>query len=119
MVRKLQHADLVAKLSVSWIGVIAIALGLIAFKSGPVPAWTVGMVTGSILLGVLGIAVMTYLVQYGVTHMPVQRSAIILLFELVAGAISQQLLTTETLTVREWTGGAIIVLSAYIASKRV
>lgn len=118
MVRKLQHSDLVTKLSVTWLGVIAITLVLILLKSEPLPTWSTGIVTGSILLGVLGIAVMTFLVQYGVTHMPVQRSAIILLFELVAGAISQQLLTTETLTVREWTGGAIIVMSAYIASRR-
>lgn len=118
MVRKLQKADLVAKLSVTWIGVIAVATILIAAKSDPVPLWSITMVAGSILLGVLGIAVMTFLVQYGVTHMPVQRSAVILLFELVAGAISQQLLTDEVLSAREWAGGVIIVAAAYFASRQ-
>ena len=32
---------------------------------------------GAALLGVFGILLMTTLVQYGVTHMPVHRSAVI------------------------------------------
>ena len=64
-----------------------------------------------------GILVMTVLVQYGVTHMPVHRSAVIALVELVAGAVSQQLLTNEVVTAREWVGGVLIVVGAYLASR--
>ena len=60
---------------------------------------------------------MTVLVQYGVSYMPVHRSAVILLFELVAGAVSQQLLTDEILSQREWIGGAIIVTAAYLSAR--
>ncbi|TAM45588.1 MAG: hypothetical protein EPN55_07790 [Gammaproteobacteria bacterium] len=69
------------------------------------------------MLGIFGILLMTTLVQYGVTHMPVHRSAVISLIELVAGAVSQQLLTDEVVTVREWVGGSLIIFGAYLASR--
>ena len=68
-------------------------------------------------LGVVGILLMTALVQHGVTHMPVHRSAVISLVELVAGALSQQLLTDEIVAVREWVGGALIVVGAYLSAR--
>ena len=39
------------------------------------------------------------------------------LIELVAGAISQQLLTDEVVTLREWVGGGLIVVGAYLAAR--
>ena len=48
---------------------------------------------------------MTWAVQYGVTHMPVYRSSVLLIFELVAGAILSQLLTDEIVLAKEWVGG--------------
>ena len=45
-----------------------------------------------LLLGLAGFLVMALAVQYGVTHMPLHRSAVILLFELVVGAVSALLL---------------------------
>jgi drug/metabolite transporter (DMT)-like permease len=50
--------------------------------------------------------------------MPVHRSAVIVLIELVAGAVSQQLLTNEVVTAREWFGGVLIILGAYLAARR-
>ena len=35
----------------------------------------------------------------------------------VAGAVSQQLLTDEIVTVREWVGGALIVIGAYLSAR--
>jgi drug/metabolite transporter (DMT)-like permease len=59
---------------------------------------------------------MALTVQYGVTHMPLHRSAVILLFELVVGAVSALLLTDERVLPREWTGGGMIVLAAWVAA---
>ena len=59
---------------------------------------------------------MTLTVLYGVTHMPVHRSAVILLFELVVGAVSALLLTDEIVLYREWLGGFMIVTAAYMAA---
>jgi drug/metabolite transporter (DMT)-like permease len=66
---------------------------------------------------VFGILLMTVLVQYGVTHMPVHRSAVIALVELVVGAVSQQILTNEVVTTQEWVGGVLIVTGAYLAAR--
>jgi drug/metabolite transporter (DMT)-like permease len=70
-------------------------------------------------LGVFGILVMTVLVQYGVTHLPVQQSAVLALIELVVAAVSQQLLTDEVVTAREWLGGVLIIISAVLVARAI
>ena len=89
---------------------------LIWYVGARQPAGTETFLAAAVL-GVVGILCMTALVQHGVTHMPVHRSAVISLIELVAGAVSQQLLTDEVVTVREWVGGALIVLGAYLSAR--
>jgi len=69
------------------------------------------------LLGGVGVILAGLTVVYGVSHMPVHRSAIIMLFELVAGAVSSLLLTDEVVTMMEWLGGGLIVLGAYFAAR--
>jgi drug/metabolite transporter (DMT)-like permease len=100
-----------------WTGVVVMALVLIPTMQLPVPDVSAPVVAGAVALGLFGILFMTVMVQYGVTHMPVHRSAVIVLIELVAGAVSQQVLTDEIVTAREWAGGALIVLGAYLAAR--
>lgn len=100
-----------------WIGVVIISCAMIMLFDVPRPTVGIDVVAGAVALGVFGVLVMTLLVQYGVTHMPVHRSAVILLFELVTGAISQQLLTDETMTIIDWFGGALIVSAAWFAAR--
>ena len=71
--------------------------------------WTTG------LLGVCGFLLSTLAVVYGVTHMPVQRSAVIMLFELVVGAASAWWLAGEVVALQEWIGGMLILSAALIA----
>ena len=47
--------------------------------------------------------------------MPVQRSAVIMLFELVVGAASAWWLAGEVVTLQEWIGGMLILSAALIA----
>lgn len=115
--RMAQQAPVTLKADVAWLGVIAGSIGAILVTGEPAPPFTAGTVLGVVAVGVFGILFMTLFVQYGVTHMPVQRSAVILLFELVAGAISQQLLTDELLLAQEWIGGILIVMAAFFAGK--
>ncbi|KPK09814.1 MAG: hypothetical protein AMJ68_11080 [Acidithiobacillales bacterium SG8_45] len=103
---------------VSWLGVTLLAGLMIFFTNTAVPALTPNLFLDVVALAVLGMVVMTMLVQYGVSNMPVHRSAIILLFELVAGAISQQLLTDEILTAAEWVGGLLVVAAAGMMALR-
>ncbi len=115
-VRKWQSVSLAAKLGATWLGVVVMAIILIIIFQHPVPETSIPVLGGAAATGIFGILVMTTLVQYGVTHMPVHQSAVILLFEIVAGAVSQQILTDELITVREWSGGALIMFAAYLST---
>jgi drug/metabolite transporter (DMT)-like permease len=117
LVRKVQEVTVACKSAAVWIGVVIVTLVLIALRDMPVPQVSMTIFGGAMLLGVVGILAMTVLVQFGVTYMPVHRSAVIALIELVAGALSQQLLTDEVVSLREWLGGVLIVLGAYLSAR--
>jgi drug/metabolite transporter (DMT)-like permease len=114
--RRVQDVSVGAKVFCVWFGVSVTALGMIALIGAPAPALAPAPIGGGIALGLVILA-MTVLVQYGVTYLPVHRSAVITFVELVAGAISQQLLTDETVSALEWIGGALIVAGAYLAAR--
>jgi len=80
-------------------------------------AYTTETVSGAAALGLFGIVIMTLAVQYGVTHMPVHRSAVILLFEVVIGAVSSQWLAQEVIGGREIIGGVLILVAGYFAAR--
>jgi drug/metabolite transporter (DMT)-like permease len=75
------------------------------------------VLAGAVALGLGGILLMTVLVQYGVSNLPVHRSAVLALIELVAGAVSQQLLTDEVVTAHEWVGGGLILVGAWLSAQ--
>jgi drug/metabolite transporter (DMT)-like permease len=116
-IRMCQEHTVRAKTTVTWLGVLVTAVLLILVSNEPVPEISTDIYLWALVLGVLGTVIMTLAVQYGVTHMPVQRSAVILLFELVAGAVSSQLLTDEIILPTEWLGGGLIVAAAYISAR--
>lgn len=115
-IRKGQQVGLEGKLFSTWVGVMVLACALLLWHNVPVPDVSVGIWVGATSLGLMAI-VMTASVQFGVTSLPVHRSAVILLFELVVGAVSQQLLTEEKMLPVEWLGGALIVAAAYISAR--
>ncbi len=117
--RKAQELSIAAKVFAVFSGVTVLAVVIIIFSRFALPPISGGIFFGAVALGVFGILLMTALVQYGVTHLPVQRSVVIALIELVTGAVSQQLLTNEIVTAREWVGGVLIVIGAYLASMRM
>jgi len=115
-VRRTQNVGVRLKSTASWIGVVVVATIWILLSHTSVPAVGGGVLLAAVALGLFGFLVMTLTVLYGVTHMPVHRSAVILLFELVVGAVSAQLLTDEVVLYREWLGGFMIVTAAYMAA---
>jgi drug/metabolite transporter (DMT)-like permease len=117
IVRKVQDVSIAAKALSVWAGVVIVGVIMITVFSLPVPHPSSSIFAGAVMLGVLGILLMTVLVQYGVTHMPVHRSAVLALIELLAGAVSQYLLTDEVVTMRMWIGGGLIVLGAYLSAR--
>lgn len=118
MIRRLQQVSVPIKTMTSWVGVLVIAVVMLLFNGGLNPPPVSGGVwLGAAALGWFGIVIMTFATQYGVTHMPVHRSAVIMLFELVAGAVSAGLLTEEVVRPLEWLGGALIIAAAYWAAR--
>jgi drug/metabolite transporter (DMT)-like permease len=69
-----------------------------------------------ILLVALLLMAATLLVQYGITHIPVTKASVLFMFELVVAAIAAYFLTDETMSLREWLGGALIVVAALFAA---
>ena len=58
----------------------------------------------------------TLMVFYGVVHLPAIRAIVIMLFELVVGAISSHWLAGESLSMREWIGGILIVAATLFSA---
>jgi drug/metabolite transporter (DMT)-like permease len=56
------------------------------------------------------------MVFYAVARMPAVRAIVIMLFELVVGAISSHWLAGESLSMREWIGGILIVAATLFSA---
>lgn len=114
--RHLAQVSVWLKASTVWLGVLTVVTVLLLVLQ---PALQVAMpvLVSAGLLGATLMILMTLSVMYGVTHMPVYRSAIILLFELIAGSVSALLLTDEVVQAREWIGGALVILAAYLSAR--
>ena len=117
MVRTLQNVSVQMKTLSVWIGVAAVAAVWILLAHIPVPAVAASVFGWTMTIGMTMIMIMTITVQYGVTHMPVHRSAVILLFELVAATVSSQLLSDEVIQLKEWLGGVLIIVGAYLSAR--
>jgi len=116
-VRGMQSVNVQLKSASSWVGVVLVAVIWLMSSRAGVPDVGAGTFFYAVLLGLGGFLGMTLLVFYGVTRMPVHRSAVILLFELVAGAISSLWLTDEVVLPREWIGGVMIITAAWLAAR--
>jgi drug/metabolite transporter (DMT)-like permease len=71
------------------------------------------------LVAGLGIVLLTVnlAVQFGLTHVPANRAIVIFMFELAVAAVSAWLLAGETMGLKEWLGGAMIVAASALAAQ--
>jgi len=109
VMRMAQDVSSRTKAIVGWYGVLIVSLvliGILQIELGQVETKTFLI---AFLIGATMVIVMTLAVAYGVSHLPVQRSAVILLFEVVVGAVSAYLVIGEIMALREWIGGAFIL----------
>lgn len=113
MTRWAGHLTLKAKSFSVWAGVCAIALVflLIEHHGLTLPSVSRGNWLMMLFMG-LALAATTWLVQYGVTHTPANKAAVIFMFELVVAAVSSYWLAGEELAPREWVGGLMIIGAA-------
>jgi len=116
--RKLQKISIQTKSVISWFGVIAISGVFVLLDSQSINAVSVPVIFTAMAIGAVFIVTMTIAVVYGVSHLPVQRSAIILLFEIVVGAVSAYWLANEVITIQEWVGGALVVSAAIFIARK-
>ena len=115
LIHKLSDATVMVKTATGWLGVFIVAFVLIYF-TGEINTATTEVMVWAWVLGAAVMTLMNIAVVYGVTHMPVHRSAIILLFEIVVGAVSSLLLTDEIIQMQEWIGGSLVILAAYLTA---
>ncbi len=115
MTRRITALGIRAKTHVAWFGVVLVSLVVIALKSPQLPQVPDWAWWGAIALGLGGFMLSTLAVVYGVSNMPVQRSAVIMLFELIVGAVTAWWLANEIIDWQEWVGGLLILSAALIA----
>ena len=119
LVRRYQRISITNKVfSAWWGGVLVAAVCLLFIEDNGVPQISGWVVLGAAVLGLIGMGLTTFAIQYGVSHMPVHRSAVILLFELIVGAVSAQWLTDESVRLIEWLGGALILTAAWLTARQ-
>lgn len=117
LVRKAQSLSIGGKMAAAWWGAVVLAGGWLWFIDAGIPQASTTAWFGAIGFGLLGLVLVTLAVQYGVSKMPVHRSAVILLFELVVGAVSALMFTDEVVRTVEWVGGACILMAAWVSAR--
>jgi len=120
LVRRLETMSDAAKSIVIWAGVTVAGLVHLPASGGPAgPAVEAAFSNIALVAGTgTSLVVMSYVLQYGLSRLPANRAIVILLFELVVAAVAAYLLAGETLSTKDWVGGAFIVL-ACVASSRI
>ena len=115
MLRLLDKLSISLKMSATCIGVIVLCIAGLLFLQLPVPQISSNAGVLLFLAGFPFLFVMTWTAQYGVTHIPIQRSSIIFLLEIVVGALSAAILTDEIVSKQEYIGGVLIISGGLIS----
>ncbi len=104
------------KLLATFMGVVVIGALTLAFSAPALPHTHVlpGLIAA--VAGGLGIFAITFLVQYGVTALPVRLSSVLLLFEVVTAAFSQHLLLQGTLSAQALAGALAVAFGATLVA---
>lgn len=116
-VRHTQTVSVRVKTVMAWIGAVVIAGLLLVAGEQSLEVTNELVLIAALLFGLIVMVIMTLTVQYGVTHMPAHRSAVILLFEIVVGAVSAFFLSNEVMTNQEWLGGALVIAAAWLSAR--
>lgn len=117
-VRRLEHESIWTKTVFAWLGILILAGVWIVAADNHMPQVPTRAVLLALALGGVGMVAMTLFVVYGVTHLPAHLAATLMLIELLAATASAQWLTDEVVQAKEWFGGLLVVLAAYVAARR-
>lgn len=112
--RKLAAVAMEIKLTAVFWGVVIVALAVLLLQHAALPQVSMSIWASLAVIGGMCFTAMAISVLYGLARMPVFRSAILMLFELVVAAVSVWWLTDERMSSQEWLGGILILLAGIV-----
>jgi drug/metabolite transporter (DMT)-like permease len=118
MIRKDQHHSIQVKSLALYLGVMLVGLSHSLLLPSPfaltkisIDSWLLMLMIGVVVFG------LSLIMQYGLTHIAANRASVIMLFELVVAAIAAYFLANETMALKEWMGGAMIVSASLFSAR--
>lgn len=98
-------------------GVIGLGFGLALVQPQGLPPRLDGAVLLTLAMIGLVLLLVNVVAQVGLAALPANRASVIMLFELVVAALSSWWLAGETMELREWLGGGLIVAASLVSGK--
>jgi drug/metabolite transporter (DMT)-like permease len=117
LARKLGNVPMILKVGSIWWGAAIVSAIVLWLQQAAIPVVSPTIWISAAAMGIFGMISMNIAVLYGLAQMPIYRSAVIMLFELVAAAISAWFLSNELMSVSEWLGGLLIIVAGYGVAK--
>ena len=119
MTRKHEHMTVNQKALAIWLGVIVVAMICIMFDKNAVPTLDFFRpVDAAFMMAIaLSLFLSTLLVQFGVTQIKAVEASSFFLFEIVVAAISSYFLVGESIALKEWLGGILIIAGVILSAK--
>lgn len=116
LIKRAHHLLIEVKTTAVFCGVILLSLCLWPFF--PHSAWQLSGNAWTMLV-VVGVTLVftNLIVQFGITHTRAAQAIVIMLFELFVAALASWLLAGETMGLREWLGGLLIVSASLLSVK--
>ena len=117
--RRTANLSVEAKAVSVWMGASLMTLPFLLWQGGVLDQLRVIDKQSWLILGLMSITLLatSFAVQYGITHLEANRSAVLFLFELVFAAISSYYLAGEAMGWRDWLGGIAIISASFLAGK--
>ena len=112
------HLSIPAKSISVWVGVVVMSLLFMGIQNQTMLNLDLMDASKWLIMVMIALLLMsaTFLVQFGITHMSVTKASVLFMFELVVAAVASYYLTDETLSLREWLGGGLIIIAALFAA---
>ena len=119
MTRKHAHMTVNQKALAIWLGVIVVAMICIMFDKNAMPTLDFFRpVDAAIMIMIaLSLFLSTLLVQFGVTQIKAVEASSFFLFEIVVAAISSYFLVGESIALKEWLGGILIIAGVVLSAE--
>jgi drug/metabolite transporter (DMT)-like permease len=119
MTRKHQYMTINQKALAIWLGVVVVAILCIAFDRNTMPSLNFFTPIDTLIMMCIALCLFfsTLLVQFGVTEIKAVEASSFFLFEIVVAAISAYLLVGESVSLREWLGGLMIIIGVVLAAQ--